>query len=186
MDEEVRPVTNDPTTISIEDVVRDLRIVRARYIMPDTSAYVRYLPRFDPNPEDIAVHLDPHTESHVEAEKTGEFTVKDLVNELRFAYVQIHLFASRDARNAFVSGFDDALYQLQFIGGNYDFNRLWISSGTSNLGIPVAIFLGLRAAVNGQPSVSLIEHRDNPRGIMRYRAVRGAGDHVGEEFFEAE
>jgi hypothetical protein len=38
--------------------------------MADTSAYVRYLPRFDPEPEDLFVKIDPNTERNIEAERT--------------------------------------------------------------------------------------------------------------------
>ncbi len=172
-----------PENLSLEDIVRDLRLVRARYVMPDTSAFVRYQPRFKGIPQDLTVQLDPHTESHVDAEPTGEFSLSELVNELTFAYIQVHLFPSREARNFFIAGFDDSLHQLEFLGGHYDFNRLWITTGISNIGIPVAVFLGQRTAVNAQPSVSLHDHRDHPRGKMRYRAVRGYGQHVGEEYF---
>jgi len=174
----------DPMRLGIEEIVRDMRIIRARYIMPDTSAYVRYLPHFDPNPEDFTVNVDPNTEQHEQAERTGEFSIRELVTELVYAYIQIHLFPNRVTRNFFIAGFNDSLVQLEFVGGRYDFNRLWINAGTSNLGIPSAIFLGQRPGVNGQPMVSLIDHRESTRGVTRYRAVRGYGDHVGEEFFD--
>jgi PII-like signaling protein len=47
----------------------------------------------------------------------------------------------------------------------------------------MAIFLGKRHAVNGQPSVTLVDHREQVAGRLVYRAIGGAGDHVGEDFF---
>jgi hypothetical protein len=47
----------------------------------------------------------------------------------------------------------------------------------------MAIFLGKRHAVNGQPSVTLVDHREQVAGRLAYRAIGGAGDHVGEDFF---
>jgi hypothetical protein len=38
--------------------------------------------------------------------------------------------------NFYLAGLDNGLAQLEFIGGSYDFNRLWITSGVSNLGCP--------------------------------------------------
>ncbi len=37
--------------------------------------------------------------------------------------------------------------------------------------------------MNGQPSVSLVDHRVQTAGKLVYRAIGGAGDHVGEDFF---
>jgi hypothetical protein len=105
------------------------------------------------------------------------------VNELRYAYVLVHLFPDESAMNFYLTGLDTGLAQLEFIGGSYDFNRLWITSGISNLGVPMAIFLGKRHAVNGQPSVTLVDHRELAAGRMVYRAIGGAGEHVGEDFF---
>jgi hypothetical protein len=171
--------------VSIEDIVRDLEIFRVRYFMPDTSAYVRYQPEFDHHPDELTVHVDPAPAGHVAVEETGRFRLPDLVNELELAYILVHLFPSPEARDYFIAGFDGALAQLDFIGGNYDLSRLWITKGTSNLGLPVAIFLGQRNAVNNQPSVSLIDHRSDYKGRLAYRAIRGSGTHVGEEFFTA-
>ncbi len=182
---DVPPAPNmaeDPRAISIEEVVRDMRITRVRYVMADTSAYVRYLPRFNPNPEDLSVNIDPFAENHVEAEETGEFSIPELVNELSQAYVNIYLFPDREARNYFMAGFDESLKQVDFVAGRFEFSRLWVTAGMSNIGLPVAVFLGQRHAVNNQPSVSIYDHREQIRGEHVYRAVRGYGNHVGEEF----
>ncbi|GGK49656.1 hypothetical protein [Salinarimonas ramus] len=169
--------------LTIEDVVARLEVVRARYFMPDTSAWVRYLPAFDPDPEDLSVKIDPNTERHVSAEETGRFTLPRLVTELELAYMTVHLFPTRQARDFFVAGFDGALRQVEFIGGQFDWNRLWMTAGTANIGVPIVVFLGQRAAVNNRPSVSLIDHRQVVRGRMAYRAVGGSGAHVGEEYY---
>ncbi|BAU57527.1 hypothetical protein HH1059_08340 [Halorhodospira halochloris] len=174
-----------PESYSIEELVEQLRIVRVRYNLVDTSAYVRYLPRFNAQPEDLTVHVDPFAEHHEGAEVTGEFRIPELVSELINAYIRIHLFSSREQRNYFVAGFDDALTQLNFVGGGFGFDRLWITVGTTNVGVPVCIYLGQRTAVNRQPTVSLIDHRFNSRGDLVYRAVGGYEDHVGEEYFES-
>ena len=173
----------DPTQLTVQDVVDRMRIVRVRYTLADTSAYVRYLPRFNPQPEDLTVHVDPFAEHHEGAEVTGEFRLPELVNELIHAYIRVHIFASREQRNYFVGGFDEALTQLDFVGGGFGFNRLWITVGTTNIGVPVCIYLGQRTAVNRQPTVSLVDHRENARGDVVYRAVGGYRDHVGEEYF---
>ncbi|MBK5936044.1 MAG: hypothetical protein LLP51_01075 [Halorhodospira halophila] len=173
----------DPQSLGVDEIVEQMRIVRVRYTLADTSAYVRYLPRFNPQPEDLTVHVDPFAEHHEGAEITGEFRLPELVNELIHAYIRVHVFASREQRNYFVGGFDDALTQLDFVGGGFGFNRLWITVGTTNIGMPVCIYLGQRTAVNRQPTVSLVDHRENPRGDVVYRAVGGYGDHVGEEYF---
>ncbi|MCG5540547.1 MULTISPECIES: hypothetical protein [unclassified Halorhodospira] len=173
----------DPRSLSVGEIVEQMRIVRVRYALADTSAYVRYLPRFNPQPEDLTVHVDPFAEHHEGAEVTGEFRLPELVNELIHAYIRVHVFASREQRNYFVGGFDEALTQLDFVGGGFGFNRLWITVGTTNIGVPVCIYLGQRTAVNRQPTVSLVDHRENPRGDVVYRAVGGYGDHVGEEYF---
>lgn len=175
--------TVDPRAMDLHDIVRDLRIVRVRYTLADTSAYVRYLPRFNPAPGDLTVHIDPFAEHHQGAEVTGEFSLPALVNELIHAYIRVHLFASKENRNHYIRGFDDALAQLDFVGGGFGFNRLWITAGTTNIGVPVAIYLGQRTAVNNQPSVTLVDHRENASGKAVYRAVRGYGQHVGEEYF---
>lgn len=169
--------------LSIEEIVRRTEVVRARYFMADTSAYVRYLPRFDPEPEDLSVKIDPDTERHVEADQTGTFTLPGLVTELELAYITVHIFPTRQARDYFVAGFDGALRQIGFIGGGFDWSRLWLTSGTSNIGVPTAIFLGQRHAVNNRPSVSLVDHRSTVSGRLAYRAVGGSGDHVGEEYY---
>jgi hypothetical protein len=169
--------------LSIEAVVARLEVVRARYFMPDTSAFVRYLPAYDRDPEDLSVKIDPGTEKHVDAEQTGRFTLPQLVTELEVAYITVHLFPTRQARDFFVAGFDGALRQVEFIGGQFDWNRLWLTAGTANIGAPIAMFLGQRAAVNNRPSVSLIDHRQVVKGRMDYRAVGGSGAHVGEEYY---
>ncbi|MFP4146143.1 MAG: hypothetical protein ACLFSI_00325 [Halorhodospira sp.] len=172
-----------PETMSVEEIVEQMRIVRVRYNLADTSAYVRYMPRFNPQPEDLTVHVDPFAEHHEGAEITGEFRLPELVNELIHAYIRVHVFASREQRNYFVSGFDDALTQLDFVGGGFGFNRLWITVGTTNIGMPVCIYLGQRTAVNRQPTVTLVDHRTESGGKPVYRAVGGYADHVGEEYF---
>ncbi len=172
--------------LSIEDIVAGLRVVRCRYQMADTSAFVRYLPRFDPDPDDLSVKIDPYTEKHVAADQTGEFSLAELVTELELAYITVHVFPSRQARDFFNAGMDGGLRQVEFIGGQVDWYRLWLTTGTSNIGVPLAIFLGQRLAVNGRPSVSLIDHRTNLMGRMAYRAVGGSGQHVGEEFYPAD
>lgn len=174
---------DDVRALSVEDIVARLRLVRCRYHMPDTSAYVRYLPRFDPDPEDLSVKIDPDTETHIEADQTGTFSLPELVTELELAYITVHLFPNRQARDFFNAGMDGALRQVEFIGGRFDWHRLWLTTGTSNIGVPIAIFLGQRAAVNGRPSVSLIDHRAAVKGRMAYRAVGGSGQHVGEEYY---
>jgi hypothetical protein len=173
----------DIRALSIEEIVARTEVVRARYFMADTSAYVRYLPRYDPEPADLSVKIDPNTERHVEAEQTGAFTLPGLVTELELAYITVHLFPTRQARDYFVAGFDGALRQIGFIGGAFDWTRLWLTSGTSNIGVPTAIFLGQRTAVNNRPSVSLIDHRSAVKGRLAFRAVGGSGDHVGQEYY---
>ncbi len=173
----------DIRSLSIEDFIRGTEVVRARYFMADTSAFVRYLPRYDPDPEDLSVKIDPDTERHVQAEQTGSFTLPQLVTELEQAYITVHIFTTRQARDHFVAGFDAALRQIGFIGGVFDWSRLWLTSGTSNIGVPTAIFLGQRTGVNNRPSVSLIDHRATIKGRMAFRAVAGSGSHVGEEFY---
>lgn len=168
--------------LDIKSLVAELTVVRVRYELPDTSAFIRYQPRYDEDPNTLKVH---HYDGEIplSCTNTGEFTLKALVNELRYAYVLVHLFPDESAMNFYLSGLDNGLAQLEFIGGSYDFNRLWISSGISNCGIPMAIFLGKRHAVNGQPSVSLVDHREESAGKLVYRAIGGAGDHVGEDFY---
>lgn len=179
---ETRPAAAD--SLTPEDIVRELRLVRVRYDMPDTSAFVRYAPNFQRDPDELTVHMDADLERHTGAAETGSFTLPDLVNDLVYAYINVHVFPDREALDFFVSGFDGALSQLGFIGGTFDWNRLWMMRGRSNIGLPVAVFLGQRSAVNGQPAVTLIDHRTFRRGVRVYRAVGGAGTHVGEEFFE--
>lgn len=171
------------SSLSPEDIVRDLRLVRVRYDMPDTSAFVRYAPSFQRDPDELTVHMDAPLERHTGAQETGTFRIPDLVNELVYAYINIHVFPDREALDFFVSGFDGALTQLGFIGGSFDWNRLWMMRGRSNVGLPVAVFLGQRSAVNGQAAVTLVDHRHHRRGVRVYRAVGGAGSHVGEEYF---
>ncbi len=171
-------------TLAVSDIVEALRVVRTRYHMPDTSAFVRYVPRFDAHPEDLYVKVDPFTEPHTHADATGTFSLPQLVGELEFAYITVHLFPTRSARDVFVSGFDYALRQVEFVDGSVDWRRLWLTAGLANVGIPIAIFLGQRNAINGRPSVSLIDHRTLSSGALVYRAVGGSGDHVGEEYFE--
>lgn len=166
-----------------EDIVRDLRVYRVRYDMPDTSAFVRYSPNFQRDPDELTVHMDAVLERHVNATETGTFTLPELVNELVYAYINVHVFPDREALDFFVSGFDGALSQIGFIGGSFDWGRLWMMRGRSNIGLPVAVFLGQRSAVNGQAAVTLVDHRHHRRGVRVYRAVGGAGTHVGEEFF---
>lgn len=170
-------------SLSVEEIVDRLRVVRTRYFMPDTSAYVRYLPAFDPDPEDLSVKIDPDTETHVHAEETGVFSLPELVTELELAYITVHVFPSRQARDFFVAGFDGSLRQVEFIGGAFDWHRLWLTAGTSNIGVPICVFLGLRSGMNNRPSVSLIDHRRVVKGRMAYRAVGGSGVHVGEEHY---
>ncbi len=172
--------------LTVKEIVEDLQILRVRYELPDSSAFVRYEPRFDDSqPEELTVHSSWGVPS-VGADKTGKFTLPTLVNELQYAYILAHMFPNVQAMEYFLAGFDTSLSQLEFIGGNYDFDRMWISSGVSNLGIPMAIFLGQRNAVNGQPSVTLVDHRKEATGQVVYRAVRGAGEHVGEDFYSEE
>ncbi|KAL8188452.1 UNVERIFIED_CONTAM: hypothetical protein K2H54_000129 [Gekko kuhli] len=135
--------------LDIKSLAADLRVVRVRYELPDTAAFVRYQPAYDEDPNNLKVH-HYDGELPLSCSETGSFNLKELVNELRYAY-------------------------LEFIGGSYDFNRLWITSGISNLGVPMAIFLGKRHAVNGQPSVSLVDHRVQTAGKLVYRAIGGAG-----------
>lgn len=171
--------------LAVDDIVARLRLVRTRYHMPDTSAFVRYLPRFDPDPEDLSVKIDPYTEKHVSADQTGTFSLAELVTELELAYITVHVFPNRQARDYFIAGMDGILRQVEFIGGRFEWSRLWLTTGTANIGVPIAVFLGQRAAINGRPSVSLIDHRFQVKGRMAYRAVGGSGQHVGEEFFPA-
>lgn len=166
-----------------EDIVRGLRLYRVRYDMPDTSAFVRYSPNFQRDPDELTVQMDAALERHVNATETGTFSLPELVNELVCAYINVHVFPDREALDFFVSGFDGALNQIGFIGGSFDWGRLWMMRGRSNIGLPVAVFLGQRNAVNGQPAVTLIDHRRHRRGVRVYRAVSGAGNHVGEEFY---
>ena len=168
--------------LDIKSLAADLRVVRVRYELPDTSAFVRYQPAYDEDPNNLKVH-HYDGELPLSCSETGTFNLKELVNELRYAYVLVHLFPDESAMNFYLTGLDTGLAQLEFIGGSYDFNRLWITSGVSNLGVPMAIFLGKRHAVNGQPSVSLVDHREQAAGKLVYRAIGGAGDHVGEDFF---
>ncbi|MRI34971.1 hypothetical protein EOPP23_18505 [Endozoicomonas sp. OPT23] len=168
---------------ALQDIVKGLEISRVCYEMPDTSAVVRYCARFDDDqPEELTVHSswgDPA----VNARKTGSFSLKELVNELRYAYVLVHVFAEEAHMDYYLAGMDAGLAQLEFIGGNFDFERMWVTRGISNLELPIAIFLGQRHAVNAQPSVTLVDHRQKAMGEVAYRAVRGAGEHVGEEFY---
>lgn len=168
--------------LDIKSLVADLRVVRVRYELPDTSAFVRYQPAYDEDPNNLQVH-HYDGELPLSCSDTGSFSLKELVNELRYAYVLVHLFPDESAMNFYLAGLDNGLAQLEFIGGSYDFNRLWITSGVSNVGVPMAIFLGKRPAVNGQASVTLVDHREYPVGQLVYRAIGGAGEHVGEEFF---
>ena len=169
--------------LSLEDIVKGLEIARVRYEMPDSSALVRYTARFDDDqPEEMTVHAS-WGDRAISAVKNGTFTLKELVNELRYAYVLVHAFPDEISMDYFLAGMDTGLAQLEFIGGNYDFQRMWVTRGISNLGLPVAIFLGQRHAVNAQPSVTLVDHRRQAMGEVVYRAVRGAGEHVGEEYF---
>lgn len=185
MEQPPRLTEDDIRALTIEDIVARLRLVRCRYQMADTSAYVRYLPRFDRDPDDLSVKIDPYTDKHVSTDQTGEFSLPELVTELELAYITVHVFPSRQARDFFNAGMDGGLRQVEFIGGQFDWQRLWLTTGTSNIGVPIAIFLGQRMAVNGRPSVSLIDHRTNVMGRMAYRAVGGSGQHVGEEYYEA-
>ncbi|SIQ46803.1 hypothetical protein SAMN05880558_103353 [Aeromonas sp. RU39B] len=166
----------------IRSLVDALKVVRIRYELPDTSAFIRYQPVYEEDPNNLKVH-HYDGELPLSCSQTGAFSLKELVNELRYAYLLIHLFPSDTAMHFYLSGLDNGLAQLEFIGGSYDFNRLWITSGISNVGVPMAIFLGKRPAVNGQPSVTLVDHRELAAGQLVYRAIGGAGDHVGEEFF---
>lgn len=166
-----------------EEIVRHLRLYRVRYDMPDTSAFVRYSPNFQREPDELTVHMDAALERHVNAMETGTFSLPELVNDLVHSYVNVHIFPDREALDFFVSGFDGALMQIGFIGGSFDWGRLWMMRGRSNIGLPVAVFLGQRSAVNGQPAVTLVDHRHHRRGARVYRAVSGAGSHVGEEYF---
>ena len=168
--------------LDIKSLVADLRVVRVRYELPDTAAFVRYQPAYDEDPNNLKVH-HYDGELPLSCSNTGSFSLKELVNELRYAYVLVHLFPDESAMNFYLAGLDNGLAQLEFIGGSYDFNRLWITSGVSSLGVPMAIFLGKRHAVNGQPSVTLVDHRERVAGRLVYRAIGGAGDHVGEDFF---
>ncbi len=171
--------------LSAQEIITDTKLVRIRYEMPDSSAFVRYLPAFDESaPESLTVQ-SYWGRQPVSMMKTGTFTLPELVNELNYAYVLVHVFQNENDLTYFLAGFDTSLSQLEFIGGNYDFNNMWITSGSTALGIPMAIFLGQRNAVNGQPSVTLVDHREQPNGVVAYRAVKGAGDHVGEEYYSA-
>lgn len=173
------------TALSIPDIVRDLRLRRVRYHMPDTSCSVRYAPSFQPQPDELTVHLDSAISRQIEADETGSFSLPELVNELVYAYINVHVFPDEPALEFFAAGFDGALTQLGFIGGTFDWERLWMTRGIANIGLPVAVFLGQRSAVNGQPAVTLVDHRSERRGMRVYRAVGGAGTHVGEEYYEA-
>ncbi|SOD89468.1 hypothetical protein [Caenispirillum bisanense] len=175
----------DALSMTPTDIVRDLRIRRVRYHMPDTAAYVRYAPSFQPQPDELTVHMDSAIGRQESADETGAFSLPELVNELTYAYINVHVFPDEAALEFFASGFDGALTQLGFIGGTFDWERLWMTRGPSNIGLPVAVFLGQRNAVNGQPAVTLVDHRTERRGVRVYRAVGGAGTHVGEEFYEA-
>ena len=168
--------------LDIKSLVADLRVVRVRYELPDTAAFVRYQPAYDEDLSNLKVH-HYDGELPLSCSNTGSFSLKELVNELRYAYVLVHLFPDESAMHFYLAGLDNGLAQLEFIGGSYDFNRLWITSGVSGLGVPMAIFLGKRHAVNGQFSVSLVDHREQAAGRLVYRAIGGAGDHVGEDFF---
>lgn len=186
MPDDVPAVEQPATALSMTpaEIVRDLRIRRVRYHMPDTSCFVRYSPAFQPEPDELTVHLDSAISRHVGADESGEFSLPDLVNELMYAYINVHVFPDAEALDFFASGFDGALTQLGFIGGTFDWERLWMTRGPSNIGLPVAVFLGQRSAVNGQPAVTLVDHRTERRGVRVYRAVGGAGTHVGEEYYE--
>ncbi|KAB7695119.1 hypothetical protein [Plesiomonas shigelloides] len=169
-------------TFTIKEITENLQIARMRYQLPDTSAYIRYQPELSCDNTNISVQggmMLPHES----CEPAGIFKLAELVNELNFAYLLVHIFPDTDSMNYFVAGFDTGLSQLDFIGGSFDNHRFWLTSGLSNLGVPVVVFYGQRNAVNGQPSVTLVDHRENPAGQVAWRAIRGAGEHVGEEFF---
>ena len=173
----------DRATLSIEHIVAEMEIIRVRYEMPDTSAFVRYLPDANTNPTDRLANTIPGHGAPVAVTETGRFHIPQLVHELSYTYIHVILFASDEARRYYVAGFDSALAQLEFIEGMVDFRRLWLTSGVSNLGIPTVLFLGQRSEVNGQPAVSIIDRRHAAEGVRVYRAVGGAGDHIGEEYY---
>ncbi|MGL4887891.1 MAG: hypothetical protein ACRC4V_16415, partial [Aeromonas veronii] len=114
--------------LDIKSLVAELRVVRVRYELPDTSAFVRYQPAYDEDPNNLKVH-HYDGELPLSCSETGTFNLKELVNELRYAYVLVHLFPDESAMNFYLTGLDTGLAQLEFIGGSYDFNRLWITSG---------------------------------------------------------
>ena len=110
--------------LDIKSLVAELRVVRVRYELPDTSAFVRYQPAYDEDPNNLKVH-HYDGELPLSCSETGTFNLKELVNELRYAYVLVHLFPDESAMNFYLTGLDTGLAQLEFIGGSYDFNRLW-------------------------------------------------------------
>lgn len=180
------PDTNEGSDeLTVEAIVEQLELYRMRYELPNTSAYIRYQAAKPAENDTLQVHVGVYKDP-AKLSNTGKFTMKDLVNELEYAYVLVHVFPNEQSMDFYLQGFDMALAQLEFVGGSYDFRRLYINSGISNLSLPVAVFLGERNAVNGQPSVTLLDHRDEPLGKVVYRAVAGAGQHVGEEYFTDE
>lgn len=183
MSELIPPSESEPLTV--KSIVEDLVIYRMRYELANTSAYVRYQAAKPAENDVLQVHEGVYKDP-VSLTKTGEFSLKELVNQLDYAYVLVHVFPDEETMNYYLQGFDMALSQLEFVGGSYDFQRLYINSGMSNLSLPVAIYLGERNAVNNQPSVTLLDHREEAAGKVVYRAVGGAGEHVGEEFFNDE
>ena len=42
--------------LDIKSLVADLRVVRVRYELPDTAAFVRYQPAYDVDPNNLKVH----------------------------------------------------------------------------------------------------------------------------------
>lgn len=77
--------------LDIKSLAADLRVVRVRYELPDTSAFVRYQPAYDEDPNNLKVH-HYDGELPLSCSETGSFNLKELVNELRYAYVLVHLF----------------------------------------------------------------------------------------------
>ena len=106
------------------------------------------------------------------------------MTELELAYITVHLFPTRQARDYFIAGFDGGLAADRV---HRRAVRLETGSGSPparpTSAPPIAVFLGQRAAVNNRPSVSLIDHRQVVKGRMAYRAVGGSGAHVGEEYY---
>ena len=84
--------------LDIKSLVADLRVVRVRYELPDTAAFVRYQPAYDEDPNNLKVH-HYDGELPLSCSNTGSFSLKELVNELRYAYVLVHLFPDESAMN---------------------------------------------------------------------------------------